>query len=892
MPKSVSFFGLLWNRETDLLSTKPLLLDGNAKTKRAILSSIAGNYDLLNFTGPLLNRARIFMHNLQLNKELDWDTELSQLKLKEWKTISKQVNSSPLILIERFVGDRESSYKLIAFTDSSKTMYGAVLYLYDINVKKVSFLLAKNRIVNQQLETKSIPSLEMEAIHLGAQILMDTYGELTGKNCLIPCKIGSMELFTDSLVCLNWLNASVNGFDKMKNQSNFVKNRIGHIIKVCQVAPISFKFCEGMVNPADCITRPLSHKLLMQSNYHSGPDIRLLEAGVENLLSITIPNPLCKVAPESQCMLNMQKEALNKFEDTFSLNHISDLDRQIKIVEWILTFVDNLKFSLFRRNPDKFGHLKPLSKKSLKKEAFRILIVNDQKQNFPEVFHYFEKKRRNIEHMPNLVSQLNLYLDETNILRVKSKFNRWTNHQKLEFPVFLAKSSQVTEKLIIQYHKRTSHGGLYMVLKELRKNFWIQHIFSTVKRILRKCVHCRRYNDKPIQLNQNSYRLFRSDPPNVPYRYVFIDYFGPWIVTLQGCKTKVYVLCITCLWSRAINLKLCLDLSVSNLLRALQCHIYEYGIPQLCLSDLGSQIVAGSKEITNFLNDAEVSSYLAEHNMKPLQFDQYFKGCHQLGSLVEICVKLTKKLIYGAIGQSILDYFEFNFIIQQTIHLVNRRPIAFKEFLRSNNSKDECPSPITPEMLIKGYELVSLNIVPDLQAVPEDDPDWVKSNLQHIKDNYAKLRKARGRLVQIYNEEFKTQLVNQAVDKKYRYQPVNHKPLREGDIVLLKEPLTKRSEYPMGIVQKVQLNDIGESTGAEILKGSSKELVKRHANCIIPLLRRSEYNDLPLDPTSLAGKVKPDDSSVEVSDEGAKPRRKAALDGQTKTRQFMDEGLI
>ena len=54
-----------------------------------------------------------------------------------------------------------------------------------------------------------------------------------------------------------------------------------------------------------------------------------------------------------------------------------------------------------------------------------------------------------------------------------------------------------------------------------------------------------------------------------------------------------------------------------------------------------------------------------------------------MGSLVEICVKQVKHLIFKSIKTIILDYFDFNFIIGKTINLINKRPITFKEGLRS-----------------------------------------------------------------------------------------------------------------------------------------------------------------------------------------------------------------
>ena len=56
---------------------------------------------------------------------------------------------------------------------------------------------------------------------------------------------------------------------------------------------------------------------------------------------------------------------------------------------------------------------------------------------------------------------------------------------------------------------------------------------------------------------------------------------------------------------------------------------------------------------------------------------------------------------------------------------------------------DDIASPITPEMLTKGYELLSLNVIPDLHPI-EPDLDWsLQSSHDIIRDNYEKPRKVR-----------------------------------------------------------------------------------------------------------------------------------------------------
>ena len=94
---------------------------------------------------------------------------------------------------------------------------------------------------------------------------------------------------------------------------------------------------------------------------------------------------------------------------------------------------------------------------------------------------------------------------------------------------------------------------------------------------------------------------------------------------------------ITCVWSRAINSQLCLDLTVSQFLKAVQQHIFEFGTPEMLLSDLGLQLLAGCNIIGGIIKDTDVATFLKENGINRMSFSQYSKGNHDLGGLIEPC---------------------------------------------------------------------------------------------------------------------------------------------------------------------------------------------------------------------------------------------------------------
>ena len=572
-------------------------------------------------------------------------------------------------------------------------------------------------------------------------------------------------------------------------------------------------------------------------------------------------------------------------EHLVCIDKYSSLAKSVCVLKNVIIFIQKLKEGLLKRDPEKYSHLDHPGT-NCHELALSHLIKTEQRIYFPELFSYFEDGCNTVKAIPNLVNQLNIYLDKGGLLRVKSKFSRWKDDVSYRFPILLPKESWLTRMIIFDLHRKLFHAGCYRLLVELRKKFWITHCFSVVKGILKACILCRKRNQRTVKLNQSPYRDFRLDPPNIPFRNTFLDHFGPYQVKYGGKKIKVWILCITCLWSRAIYLKVCCDLSRNEFIRAFQMHCFEFGLPELCLSDLGSSLVSEGNVIHDFLKDVDTQNYFQEHGVKSISFEQYFKGCHPLGGIVEICVKMVRKLIQSSIKNYVLEFREFEFIIAQTVHLINRRPVAFQESLRDCSNQEVVPDALTPERLIDGHDLVSVNVIPELQPDPTPDQEWspTTGSVDHIRDAYYKLKEAKEFLIESYNSEFLVTLMKQAINNKDRYRPVTHQKLSVGDIVLIKEENCKPMNFPMAIVKEVKSNINNEVTDAILMKGKTREIVKRHVTSLIPILW-GEDNSLTTEEneTDMVSELPNSDSLP------SKQKRKAAIESQQKTKKILED---
>ena len=201
---------------------------------------------------------------------------------------------------------------------------------------------------------------------------------------------------------------------------------------------------------------------------------------------------------------------------------------------------------------------------------------------------------------------------------------------------------------------------------------------------------------------------------------------------------------------------------------------------------------------------------------------------------MESMVKQVKRVLTSSAQNNILSYDDFEFFVMEAQMLVNKLPIEYKNILYKDNMNEDIVSPLTPEIVIKGYEVPCINILPQLRQ----DDDWETGDelLAHdqaqILQRYKKLSKIRVNLSTLYREEFVANLLSQAADRKGRYQKVSHLMLKVGDIVSIKTDMSKPIHYPLAVVVQVEYNDIGQVVSAQLRK-SNGEIVRRHADHII-----------------------------------------------------------
>ena len=71
-------------------------------------------------------------------------------------------------------------------------------------------------------------------------------------------------------------------------------------------------------------------------------------------------------------------------------------------------------------------------------------------------------------------------------------------------PVVLPKDHAFTAKVIEDYHRKVLHSGVRATLAELRSRYWVPKGRQCVKKVLSKCVICKRQEGKVCSAPQTA----------------------------------------------------------------------------------------------------------------------------------------------------------------------------------------------------------------------------------------------------------------------------------------------------------------------------------------------------------------------------------------------------
>lgn len=745
--------GCVWKPNTDMLAVKSSPADV-PPTKRGVLKRVAMIFDPQGFVSPVVLRAKRLVQQLWSLK-YGWDDPLQGSELAAWETWITELTDLERIEVPRcFKADIPadfdvSRYELHVFCDASEIAFGAVAYLrmttYD-GTHTTSFVMSKTRLA--PMKQLTIVRLELQAAVLGVRLAGFVKRELT-------YPISEVCYWTDSKVVLQFLQ------NESRRFHTFVANRVSEIQDVSSSQ--HWHHVSSELNPADICSRGgASESVLTSRLWWKGPEFlrENKNAWSDSELDPCLDPRDPEVKTPARVVFSTQSEPKRLWET----ERFSSWQRMKRTAAWVLRFVHNARLS--RDDPARCSG--PLSVEELRTAESAILRESQ--------YHSFRRELEKIKRSGQVpkgscLQHLTPFIDSAGLIRAAGRTGRSALAWESCNPVVLGKDADVLRLIVHDAHNRVMHAGLEHTLSEVRVSFYIPKARSVVKKITRHCQYCKIRRACPRIPRMGDLPEERVRPSR-PFECCALDYIGPMQVKRFRKTEKRYILLVTCLATRAIHLELTSSLTADCFLMGFRRFIARRGQPRVVMSDNGTNIVAGEKELREGLktmNQTQVSEELHREN---IEWKFIPPTASHMGGVWERLVASVKRSLRVVLGNQCVSEDVLQTVLTEVEFMVNSRPLTYV----SGDIND--PEPLTPNHFLLGMPQAAVS--PGVFSERE-----VMSR--------SKWRQSQALSEQLWRRWQKEYLPLLLTRKKWNDEQRN---FREGDLVLIVEDISPRGLWP------------------------------------------------------------------------------------------------
>ena len=145
-------------------------------------------------------------------------------------------------------------------------------------------------------------------------------------------------------------------------------------------------------------------------------------------------------------------------------------------------------------------------------------------------------------------------VDDDGLMRVGGRIENSTMPCSAKFPILLPREHHFTKLYVWLCHFNVKHNGVRETLTELRSKYWIIGGRQVVRKILSKCIVCKKFSAKPFDvLPAPPLPSFRV-ADDFAFTRVGVDFAGPLYVqdiySKDKSMHKCYIALFTCASTR------------------------------------------------------------------------------------------------------------------------------------------------------------------------------------------------------------------------------------------------------------------------------------------------------------------------------------------------------
>ncbi|XP_026471911.1 uncharacterized protein LOC113376215 [Ctenocephalides felis] len=335
----------------------------------------------------------------------------------------------------------------------------------------------------------------------------------------------------------------------------------------------------------------------------------------------------------------------------------------------------------FIKNCKKQKSVGPLTVTELQESLHHIVKIV-QKQNFENILKYLNSGSASTK-IDKQVLSLNPFLDDKGLLRVGGRIQMANIEYEQKFPLLLPADNHLTNLILKREHVRLLHAGPQTVLANVRLQFWPIKGRIAIKRIIKNCVRCFRFNCTSSQQIMGNLPIERVTIAR-PFLNTGVDYAGP--INLRTSRLrkapqmKGYIALFICFSTKAIHLELVTSLTTDAFIAALKRFISRRGKCSHIFSDNGTNFIGARHELHKlynlFKNEHSRNEVINAAAVEGIEWKFNPPHAPHFGGLWESAVKLTKHHLRRVVGETCLTYEEFSTVLTQIEAIVNSRPIT------------------------------------------------------------------------------------------------------------------------------------------------------------------------------------------------------------------------
>ena len=778
-PTNINVLGLRWDTSTDTIhfaTKKSLPTSCELITKREILQQSSSIFDPLGMLAPVTIRAKILMQQLW-QQSIDWDEPLNEQLHQDWLKLADDLHTAQQTVIPRRYHSSptvsQDTPQFHVFADASKRAYGAVAYL--LRNHEVALVMAKSRVA--PIKVLTLPQLELMAALIGARLASFIHNAIKNRYEALE-----VHLWSDSQIVLHWLRSH-------KQLKQFVANRVKSIKDL--FPSTIWHYCPTTDNPADLLTRGITTTQMHSSAlWNNGPS--WLTLFTEQWPTWT-PTTALLIEAEQENEPTQPEISTPSISVDAGIHHVIDISRYsslatlIHVTAYVLRFINNI----IRRSPRRTGPLSVYENNT----AENIWIQCCQRTTYSA--ELINLTTKNSSRLP-LVKQLRLFLDQDHIIRCGGRIHNAPISQSAKFPILLPVNHPFTTLIIHSTHAAQLHSGVNSTLTALRDRFWIPRARQIIKKLLRKCVICRKQVGQPYAIPDPAPLPKWRVQDATPFSVTGVDFTGALFVKTPTNEEKVYICLFTCAATRAVHLEIVEDLSEETFLRAFRRFASRKSLPQKMVSDNASTYLAAAEELKHLFQSTSLRESLSRRGV-----DWHFipKRAPWYGGFWERLIGLTKTVLKKVLGRTHVNLSSLQTILVEIEAVLNDRPLTYV----SSDVEDE--EPLTPAHLLYGRRITSL---PHLHVEDDETNDPNFGNISEVTKRAQTLALILKHFWLRWKAEYLTSL-----REYHRTTGKNDQNVRVGEVVLIHDD-TPRIKWKLAVVTDLIKGNDGHGRAASV----------------------------------------------------------------------------